>query len=447
MKRISVFLLGIAGCFLITCKRDNPDYLAAISNPKFYHGIMREITNIMVYDIFSPPVASRIYSRCAIAGYEAMAAGDSTYQSLAGQIKNLKSMPKPEPGQVYAFPISSVKATINIGRTLLFSEDKMNAYEQKVLTEYREIGVPEDVLTRSLAFGDSISTAVLKWTSTDNYKQSRNFPKFSVSNDPARWKPTPPAYMDAVEPHWNKQRPLALDSASQFKPLPATPYSEDPKSEFFIQAKAVMDAGNSRDSSFQRIAAFWDCNPFVVHQQGHVMFATKKISPGGHWMGVARTVCEQLNKSFSETVEVYTLLSIGLYDGFIICWDEKFRSNIVRPETYINEHIDPKWMPFLQTPPFPEYTSGHSVISSASAEILTHLMGDNIAYTDSVEVEYGLFPKSFKSFREAAMEAGMSRFYGGIHYLPAVSNGADQGRRYGQYLVEKLKTRKTSTEK
>lgn len=444
MRRIIYILFVISGSLLVGCKQDNPDYLVAVSNPSFYHHIMQEITNIMVYDIFSPPVASRIYSRCALAGYEAMAAGDSNYQSLSGQIRNLPPMPKPHPGLEYAFPIASVKATLNIGRTLLFSEDKMNACEQDLLAQYQKMGVPEDVLERSLAFGDSISTAIIKWTSTDNYKQSRTFPKFSVSSDPFRWKPTPPAYMDAVEPHWNKQRPLILDSVTQFKPLPPTPYSEDAKSAFYAEAKAVMDAGNSNDSTFQRIAAFWDCNPFVVHQQGHVMFATKKISPGGHWMGLTATLCKQLNKSFSETVEAYTLVAIGLYDGFIVCWDEKFRSNVIRPETYINEHIDPEWIPFLQTPPFPEFPSGHSVISSTSAEVLTHLFGDNIAFTDSVEVEYGLFPRSFPSIRKAAEEACISRFYGGIHYMPAIQLGADQGKRLGQYLVQKLKTRKNS---
>jgi len=441
MKRIIFLGVVLAGSLLGACKKDNPDYQEAVSNPSFYHGVMNEITNIMVYDIFSPPVASRIYSRCALAGYEAMAAGDSLYQSLSGQIKNLPPMPIPQAGLEYAFPIASVKATLNMGRTLLFSEDKMNAYEQELILNYKKIGVPKDVLLRSLAFGDSISSAIIKWTSTDNYKQTRTFPKFSVSHEPERWKPTPPAYMDAVEPHWNKQRPLMLDSATQFRPNPPTPYSEEKGSAFYAEAKAVMEVCNLKDTNFQKIAAFWDCNPFVVHQQGHVMFATKKISPGGHWMGITRTLCIQLNKSFAETVEAYTLVAIGLYDGFIVCWDEKFRSNLVRPETYINEQIDPDWLPLLQTPPFPEFPSGHSVVSSVSAEILTGLFGDNIAFTDSVEVEYGLFPRSFASVKQAAEEACISRFYGGIHYMPAIKLGAEQGKNLGQYIIQNLKTK------
>ena len=440
MRKI-VFSLLLLFLFL-SCKKSNPNFQEEVANANFYHGAFKGVTDIMVYDIFSPPVASRIYSRCAIAGYEAMAAGDPNYRSLAGQIKDLPTMPKPEAGKEYSFPIASVKAIITTGRTLLFSEDKMNAYEKTVMAQYETIGVPDDVLKRSLAFGDSISAAVIRWTSKDNYKQSRTFPKFSVTNEPERWKPTPPAYMDAVEPHWNKQRPLTLDSASQFKPAPPTPYSVDKKSLFYNQAKEVKDVVNKKDSLNEHIASFWDCNPFIVHQQGHVMFATKKISPGGHWMGITSTLCKQLNKPFSATAEAYVLVACCLYDGFISCWDEKYRSNLVRPETYINENIDPEWVPLLQTPPFPEYTSGHSVVSSASAEILTQLMGENLAFTDSVEVEYGLYPRTFPSIKKAAEEACISRFYGGIHYMPAIINGAEQGKMIGKHVMLRVKTKK-----
>src|SRR5688500_6116951 len=115
-------------------------------------------------------------------------------------------------------------------------------------------------------------------------------------------------------------------------------------------------------------------------------------------------------------------------DGFISCWDEKYRSRLVRPETYINEYIDEDWVPLLQTPPFPEYTSGHSVISSASAVTLTKLFGENFSFLDSTEVEFGLKARSFNSFKEASEEAALSRLYGGIHYRPAVEHGITEGR-------------------
>ena len=128
-------------------------------------------------------------------------------------------------------------------------------------------------------------------------------------------------------------------------------------------------------------------------------------------------------------------------DSFISCWDEKYRSNVVRPETYINQYIDKNWVPLLQTPPFPEYTSGHSVVSSASAEVLTKLFGSNFSFSDSTELEFGIPVRQFKSFVNAAEEASMSRFYGGIHYMPSIVNGMKEGKKIGEFYNQKLKTR------
>jgi hypothetical protein len=137
-------------------------------------------------------------------------------------------------------------------------------------------------------------------------------------------------------------------------------------------------------------------------------------------------------------MQIYTMVSIGLMDAFICCWDEKYRSNRIRPETAIRKYIDPSWTPLLQTPPFPEYLSGHSCISSSSATILTHYFGDNFHYADNVEVNYGLAPRNFSSFNEAAKEAAISRFYGGIHFMDAIDNGLIQGRKVGQTVLSKF---------
>ena len=139
-----------------------------------------------------------------------------------------------------------------------------------------------------------------------------------------------------------------------------------------------------------------------------------------------------------KTAAAYALTSIALADGFISCWDEKFRSNLIRPETLINKHIDEEWLPLLQTPPFPEYTSGHSVISNAAAIALTSLFGENFAFADDTEVKYGLTVRSFTSFVDASEEAAISRLYGGIHYMPAIANGVTQGKSLGTYVVGKL---------
>jgi hypothetical protein len=125
-------------------------------------------------------------------------------------------------------------------------------------------------------------------------------------------------------------------------------------------------------------------------------------------------------------------------DAFISCWDEKYRSNRIRPETYINRYIDITWQPILQTPPFPEYTSGHSVISTASAEVLTYLLGDNFSFTDNSEEMFELTPRIFTSFRKAAEEAAVSRLYGGIHFRDAIEQGQMEGKAIGKFIRDKL---------
>jgi hypothetical protein len=435
------FVTLVITFFAASCATDNGEWRAASQNPDFLHRSVKQITDVIVHDIFSPPVASRIYSYMSIAAYEVAIQQDSSYRSLAGQLTGMEAVPQPDPTQEYCFPLASIQAALKVGRTLVFSEDKIDVFYNSIMQEFRNAGVPDDVFERSIEYGTSVADYVIAWSSKDNYKQSRSFPKYSIQDDLSSWKPTPPAYIDAVEPHWNKIRPFALDSAQQFKPVPPTPFSTDKKSLFYREALEVFDIGKNLTAEQNEIAFFWDCNPFMMNVKGHVMFATKKISPGGHWINITNVACKKTNADFTKSAEAYARVSIALHDAFMSCWDEKYRSKLIRPETYINQYIDEEWVPVLQTPPFPEYTSGHSVISSASAITLTSLFGSNFAFTDSTEVEFGLTARSFKSFVHASEEAAISRMYGGIHYRPAIEVGLKEGAEVGKFILEKVKTR------
>lgn len=437
-----IFLCLFIGACSTIQQESREDWRITTKNPEYIHGAVKQVTDVIVYDIFSPPVASRIYTYMAVAGYEAVRHRDPKFQSFAGQLNGLEEFPRPEEGVEYSFELASVQAMLKVGRNLVFSEDKMDVFYDSIISEFRDSGMPDEVFERSIRYGTQIADHVMAWSSRDTYKQSRSFPKYTIENDPATWKPTPPAYMDAVEPHWNRIRPFAIDSAGQFKPVPPTPFSTDPNSKFYKEAHEIYLMGKNLTEKQREIASFWDCNPFVMNVKGHVMFATKKISPGGHWLGITAVACRKAEADAIRTAEAYTLVAIALNDGFISCWDEKYRSRLIRPETYINQYIDEDWVPLLQTPPFPEYTSGHSVISSASAVVLEKLFGENFAFTDSTELEFGLGVRSFNSFREAAEEAAVSRMYGGIHYRPACDVGIVEGRALANYILDKIKTRK-----
>lgn len=440
--KASLLKLTILGLFLFSCSDDDNAWRVKVQSADYLHRSVKQITDIIVHDIFSPPVASRIYTYASVAAYEAYLPQDSKLMSFAGQLRGLEPVPQPNDDGEYCYQLASVQAMLKVGRALIFSEDKLDAFYDKIMQEFKDAGVPEDVFERSVAYGTQVAEHIIAWSGKDNYKQTRSFPKYSILDDPATWKPTPPAYMDAVEPHWNKIRTFGLDSAGQFKPLAPTLFSVDKKSQFYKEALEVYETGVNLSEEQRQIASFWDCNPFVMNVKGHVMFATKKISPGGHWMNITHVACKKVNADFSQSAEAYARLAVSLVDGFISCWDEKYRSNVIRPETYINQYVDENWTPLLQTPPFPEYTSGHSVISTASAVTLTKLFGDNFSFTDSTEIEFGLTARSFTSFNAAAEEAAISRLYGGIHYRPAIEQGAIEGRALGNFLNEKIKTRK-----
>ncbi|MCO6480543.1 MAG: vanadium-dependent haloperoxidase [Phaeodactylibacter sp.] len=424
------------------CEQSNPNFQEDASNPEYFHRSMKQLSDVIVHDIFSPPVASRIYAYSTIAAYEAALPAFSGYQSLAGQLHGLEEAPPPDKEKTYCFPIAGIHAFLKVGKALTFSEDKMEAYQQELYTAMDSLGIPGDVWDRSLAYGERVADHILAWAGKDMYKETRTYPKYSISDDPARWQPTPPDYMDGIEPHWQKIRTMVLDSAQQFIPPPPTEFSAQKESKFMEETMEVYEALMVEDEAEREerlaIAKFWDCNPYVSHHVGHVMFATKKITPGGHWIGITQIACRKAGADFMKTLEAYTITSIALFDGFISCWDEKYRSNLIRPETVINRYVDENWAPTLQTPPFPEYTSGHSVISRAAAVALTSVFGDNFSFVDTTEEEYGLPAREFDSFLHASSEAAVSRLYGGIHYRPAIDHGVAQGEKVGEFVVKNV---------
>ena len=439
MQSIKYALICIS-IWLIGCAPQAYDH--QISDAQYLHRSMKNLTDVIVHDIFSPPVASRIYVYPSIAAYECLIQGQPAYRSLSGQLHELDKVPQPDPNKQYDFGLAGIEAFLQVGTFLIFSEAMMDEFKEKLYDELRAKRIPRKVWDNSVDFGGQVAAHILAWADGDNYKQTRTFPKFSITQEPGRWKPTPPDYMEGIEPHWREIRTFVIDSAQQFIPVAPPPYDMSDQSEFRDMTMVVYDAVKNATEEHIEIASFWDCNPYVSHHTGHVMYATKKITPGGHWVGITEIACTKSKYNLLESAMAYCWSTIALADGFISCWDEKYRSNLIRPETVINQHIDEEWLPVLQTPPFPEHTSGHSVISAAASVALTHVFGDNFAYVDSVEVEYGLPARSFDSFYQASAEAAISRLYGGIHYMPAITYGVEQGKEVGRLIVDRLQMKK-----
>lgn len=414
-----------------------------ITDPVLYGKTVKELNDAVLENNFPPMIASRIYAYANIAAYEVMAAGDNNYNSLAGQIKHLPAMPSADTSNV-DFSFASLLAFCQVGEALTFPAGSMQEYVKGLNHWADSIGISAKVREASKQYADVIAKHILAWSKGDNYAQTRSAEKYNVKDEPGRWIPTPPMYAQAVEPHWNEIRTLVLDSASQFMPPRPPAYNFNDKNSVYYKALwEVKRVGDSLTEEQKHIADFWDDNPFKMNVSGHVMFATKKFSPPGHWMNIVGIGAKTAKADFNTTVAAFTETSIALFDAFISCWDEKYRSNYVRPETMINKIKGAEeWRPYIQTPPFPSYTSGHATNSSAAAEVMTEWFGDNLSFTDTSLLEFGIKNREITSFRAAAREAAMSRLYGGIHYRFDNDQGVAAGTKLGAYVASKLKLKK-----
>lgn len=425
-----------------SCSRPT-DYKQVLHDSVLYSKVTGQLTDVITYDIFTPPVASRIYAYAHLAAFEVIAHGDSNqYISLKNQLKGLNEVAAPAKGKAIDFPYASMIAFMEVGRTLTFSKDQTDKIVDSLKMLAHTHGMPEEMQTNSEEYGVAVAKSILAWSKKDNYAQTRSAAKYTVPNDEGKWVPTPPGYFQAVEPQWRTIRSIAMDSCNQFAPPSPCVFNKTCGSNFYNMAKQVQDTVNNLTAEQKAISSFWDCNGFKLNVVGHTMYATKAMTPGGHWMGITGIICQDKKASFDKTVYTYTAVSFAVMDAFIACWDAKYTFNVVRPETVINKYIDPNWKPFLQTPPFPEYTSGHSIISTAAAVVLEHIFGAQTAFRDSTERPWGFPDRSFQSPRQAADEAGISRFYGGIHYRPSVIVARDQGVKVGDYVMSKLQMRK-----
>lgn len=395
------------------------------------------VTMVMIHDVVNPPAASRFYTYCMMGAYEIVAANNSKIVSPAQFVKSHGEVKIT--AKEYDYQIAALYCILETGRLIIPSGYMLEEDQKKLIINLLREGYSQQSIDQSIAVAQDVAKQVAASSATDGYLKLSTRLRYRPKKGDAYWYPTPPGYIEGVEPHWKTIRPAMIDSCNQFVPKPPVPFSKDSTSEFYKLTREVYETGKKLTEKERFIASYWDCNPFAINTSGHMSIGFKKISPGGHWMNITGIATAKANIDIDKGIMVHALAAATLMDAFISCWDEKYRSSRIRPETVINRYIDPKWQPLLQTPPFPEYTSGHSVVSTAVSEILTYLLGDNFAFRDDTEVIFDLPVRDFKSFRQASSEAAISRLYGGIHYRDAIVNGQEQGKAIGGFIIEKLR--------
>ena len=395
------------------------------------------VTMVMIHDVVNPPAASRFYTYCMMGAYEIVAQNNKEIVSPTAFIKSIEPL-KIESAAGYDYRIAALYSILETGRLILPSGYMLEEDQKKLIIALLRDGHSQKKIDEAITVAQEVSKTIAANAATDGYLKLSTRVRYRPKKGDAYWYPTPPGYIEGIEPHWKTIRPMLIDSCNQFVPKPPVEFSKDSTSEFYKLAYEVYAVEKKMTEKERFIASYWDCNPFAINTSGHMSIGFKKISPGGHWMNITGIVTTKANLDIDKGIMVHALVAATLMDSFISCWDEKYKSSRIRPETVINRYIDPKWQPLLQTPPFPEYTSGHSVISTSVSEVLTYFLGDNFAFRDDTEVIFDLPTRDFKSFRQAAEEAAISRLYGGIHYRDAIVNGQDQGKAIARFIIEKL---------
>ncbi len=384
---------------------------------------------------FSPPSAARAYAHVFLAAYEVVAAGSPHLRSIAGQLNGFLagSAHIPHSGKAVSWPLAMNEA-IAVAATGVFS-DRSDASRQ-ALTAYAQDrrlalshALAEPIQRRSIAVGQSTGQRVAARADGDGYLNILGRP-YIPPTGPDKWVRTPPNFGSAIEPYWSEVLSFTLERNDECKPIPPVPYSEEVGSAFWNEANIVYETSFLASDEQRLLALFWRDNP-----DGSTGL------PAGHWIRIAATVIGDQGMALDRAAEVMALTAISTADGFTSCWTEKYDTNLLRPVTYVQRLIDSNWNTFVNSPAFPEYTSGHSVGSAAAAGMLTTLLGDNVGFLDTVGRQNGYPDRWFNSFWEAANEAALSRLWGSIHYPMGIDEGVAQGAKVAEVVAARIRTR------
>lgn len=378
---------------------------------------------------FTPPVGSRALAYMSVALYEAIAPGAPGYRSLAGQLNGLTRPPSVNEA-IHHWPLVANSTLASMAR-LLFptaSEENQAAIDDLEIAFSRAHarGLPRRVVSQSTTRGQAVAAHIFAWSQTDGGHEgyTRSFPQdYAAPAGPGLWIPTTPDNPIPLLPSWGSNRPFTVDSVAEYDPGPPPAFSTEPGSAFYREALEVHDVVEALTAEQLTIATFWGDGARTVGATGHVMM-------------ILTQVLESRDISLVSAAEAYAKTSIAVAESLISCWDVKYRYNLIRPVSYIQQHIDAGWggaerALSVGTPPYPEYTSGHSVQTTAFAQVMHDLFGD-MPFTDHTHDDLGLEPRAFSSWSAMAAEAAISRLYAGIHFRSAIERGIEQGQRVGK---------------
>ena len=437
LNRVSLAIIAFA--FLPACKKQDSNPSAIPDAQNYSSKVAVEWMNTFRSGVQSEgknqPQASRIYAYAAIGLYQAVQPGMAGYKSLQGQVSGLTNLPQAGSFGKLDYTICANEALYqvyaNIYGSLQASTSTMiESLHQKYIDEAAGKS-SQEVIANSISFGKMIAAAVIQRANSDNFANTRTLTYVVPTNEAnvSFWTPTGSS-TSPTEPYWGTLASFSLDNNSACNIPSSVPFSTIPGSPFYMQTYELLNAVSSATTAQRDIALWWSDE------------AGTTSTPSGHWVSIAGIVATQKNIDLGKAAEMYALLNMSMADAFISSWNAKYKINLLRPVSYIRTYFPGyyNWSSLINTPPSPEYPSGHSVSSAAAANMLTKIFGD-VAFTDDTNAALGMSSHTYNSFTEAANEAGISSLYGGVHFRDAIVNGLAQGKEVSKTMSAKIQLR------
>jgi len=363
--------------------------------------------------------ALRLFAYSGISLYEAARFTIPNSVSLHSQLYQMPKMSLPDHNKRYSWVISASTALADITRDLFPAlTPENNASIDSLEKLYNSTARPE-VANRSKAFGKAIAAAVFQWSKSDLFGHAND--PYTPPVFPGAWEPTPPLFTPPVFPYLGKCRPFLRIHSHGTTPPPLYAYSEKKGSDFYKMVKRNYNISQSRTDDQTAMALFWNDVGVGIG-----------YTPPGHTISIVNQVLKKERAPLGLAAQAYAKAGMGLWDAAIVCFRSKYKYNLLRPVTYIKKVIDTSWLPLIGTPSHPEYPAAHAFVTTAAMEAIGSVLGRNYAFTDHTYDFLGFAPRNYGSFNDAALECGMSRFYGGIHYIPSIHTGHQYGLSIGK---------------
>lgn len=392
----------------------------------------------------TPTYTSRSLGYIGLAMYESIVNGDSSHNSMSGQLNGL-TLPKPDGSKKYQWVLSMNAAVDTLLKLLYPAPDNSHRLiHEKLDTLYAQVhakyaaDLDPAIEARSVQFGHDIALALYQWSVSDGGDRgfSRNFdPTFAFPSGPSYW--VPPVRGQTISqyplhPHWGHNRTFLVSDSNIAIPA-MEPYSTDTASKYYKMYREIYDHDPKLTLAERETAAWWGDDP------------TETAAPPGHSFHLTGIAIKQSDASLMKAAEAYARTGMAVADAFIHCWKVKYTYFNERPSGYAHRNYDLYFVQFWPEPPFPAFPSGHSIQSAAAATVQTALFGDNFAFTDRLHEGHRRYDdarfldltypaRHFNSFMEAALECGYSRLLGGIHTSQDNDAGRADGIKIGEHV-------------